>query len=163
MGLMLGILKTVPELRGLSAFPTDASNPHRNLEPTAAAMLLHAHSGIRYLVIAAALWTIGYAAYGFATGRPWGRGIRITSLVFTALVDLNVVLGFALLFSRPFYPQLVWHIAAMLMAAFLAHLVPLVMRKRPLEKRSYVPYAAGALVVLFLIVFGIVAIGRSVF
>ena len=85
------------------------------------------------------------------------------SAVFTGAVDLNVLLGFVLILSGTFYPQLIGHIATMVLAAVVAHVVPLVMRKKPLEERSYLPHLVSAVVVLALVVAGILAIGRPVF
>ena len=125
-------------------------------------MLIHAHSGIRYLVLAAALWVIGYAAFGLVTRRQYGKGMRISSAVFTGLVDLSVLLGIVLLLTRPFYPQLAGHIATMVLAAVVAHVVPLALRRRPLAERTYTPHLVGTAVVLALVVMGIMAIGRPV-
>ena len=47
-------------------------------------MLLHAHSGFRYLVLLMALVVILYAAYGIATKREYDRQMRILSALLTA-------------------------------------------------------------------------------
>lgn len=125
-------------------------------------MLIHAHSGIRYLVLAAALWTIGYAAFGLITRRQYDKGMRISSAVFTGIVDLNVLIGVGLLLTRPFYSQLAGHIATMVLAAVVAHVVPLALRRRPVAERTYAPHLVGTVVVLGLVVMGIMAIGRPV-
>lgn len=123
-------------------------------------MLLHAHSGIRYLVFLAALAVIVYAAYGMATGRPYDKSMRVLSAIFTGLLDLMILLGVVLLFTGMFTPQLGGHIVMMVLAAAVAHIVHGVMKKRPTDKKSYAPHVVGTLVALALIAGGILAIGR---
>ena len=123
-------------------------------------MILNAHSGFRYLVILAGLIVIGYAAFGMVTGRPDDKTMRITSAVFTGLVDVTVLLGVVTLLSGTFYPALVGHITMMVLATIIAHVVSVVVKRRPEEERTYAPHLVGTLVVLGLIAAGIMAIGR---
>ena len=123
-------------------------------------MILNAHSGFRYLVILAGLIVIGYAALGMVTGRPYDKTMRITSAVFTGLVDVTVLLGVVTLLSGTFYPALAGHITMMVLAAIIAHVVSVVVKRRPEEERTYAPHLVGTLVVLGLIAAGIMAIGR---
>ena len=125
-------------------------------------MLLHAHSGFRYLVLLAGLAVIVYAAYGLATGRPYDKRMRVLSAVFTGSLDLTVLLGVALLFTGMFYPQLGGHIVMMILAAAVAHIVHGVMKRRPPEKQSWAPHIVGTVVALGLVVAGIMAIGRPI-
>ena len=123
-------------------------------------MIPYAHSGFRYLVILAGLIVIGYAAFGMVTGRPYDKTMRITSAVFTGLVDVTVLLGVVTLLSGTFYPALVGHITMMVLAVVVAHVVSVVIKRRPEEERTYAPHLVGTLVVLGLIAAGILAIGR---
>ena len=123
-------------------------------------MLLSAHSGLRYLVLLLGLLVVAYAAWGMATKRPYDARMRILSTGFTAALDLTVLLGLANLFTRTFYPQLAGHLAMMVFAVALTHIVSVVQRRRPLEQRTYAPHVVGTLIVLALISFGILAIGR---
>ena len=123
-------------------------------------MILNAHSGFRYLVILAGLIVIGYAAFGMVTGRPYDKTMRITSAVFTGLVDVTVLLGVVTLLSGTFYPALVGHITMMVLATIIAHVVSVVVKRRSEEERTYAPHLVGTLVVLGLIAAGIMAIGR---
>lgn len=125
-------------------------------------MLLHAHSGIRYLVLLAGVLVIGYALWGLLGRRPYDKTMRILAAAFTGTVDLNVLLGFAMLVSRPFYPQLIGHIVTMVLAAVVAHIVPIVMRRRPVAERTYTPHLVSTVIVLALVVVGIGAIFRPV-
>jgi len=125
-------------------------------------MLLDAHSGSRYLVLILGIVVIAYSAYGVVTGRPYDKRMRIIASSFTAALDLTVLFGLAHLFTSRFYPQLGGHIVMMVLAVAVAHIVSAVMRKRPLEQRSYMPHLVSAVIVLGLVAFGIMAIGRPI-
>ena len=125
-------------------------------------MLLNAHSGFRYLVLLMGLIVIGYAAFGMATNRPYDKTMRILASSFTGVLDLTVLLGLAHLFTSTFYPQLGGHIAMMVLAVAVAHIVSVVVRKRPLEQRTYAPHLVSTLIVLGLVSAGILSIGRSI-
>ncbi len=125
-------------------------------------MLLHAHSGFRYLVLLAGLAIVVYAVFAMATGRPYDKTMRIFSAVFVGLLDLMILLGVALLFTGTFYPQLGGHIVTMVLATAVAHVVHGVMKRRPAEQQGYVPHLVGTLIVLGLVSAGILAIGRPV-
>lgn len=125
-------------------------------------MLLDAHSGFRYLVLLAGISVIGYATYGVAAKRQYDRTMRILAVAFTGLIDLTAVLGLANLFTGVFYPRLSGHIAMMVFAAVVAHVVSAVMKRRPPEERTFAPHIVGTLIVLGMIAGGILAIGRPI-
>lgn len=125
-------------------------------------MLLDAHSGSRYLVLILGVAVIAYAAYGMATGRPYDKTMRVLASSFTAALDLTVLFGLGVVFGGTFYPALAGHIVTMLLAVAVAHIVAVVIRKRPLEQRTYAPHLVSAVVVLALITVGAMAIGRSI-
>jgi hypothetical protein len=50
----------------------------------------------------------------------------------------------------------------MILAVAVAHIVSVVIRKRPLEERTYAPHLVSAIIVLGLVAFGIMAIGRPI-
>ncbi len=125
-------------------------------------MLLSAHSGLRYLVLLLGLVVIAYGAYGMVSKRPYHSRMRVLATAFTAALDLTVVLGVAHLFTSTFYPQLAGHLTMMVLALAITHIVSVVQRRRPLEQRTYTPHVVGTLVVLAIISFGILAIGRPI-
>ena len=126
-------------------------------------MLFSAHSGLRYLVLLAGVLVLGYAAYGLATKRTYDKTMRILTAVFTGAVDLTALFGVAHLMSnRGFYPALSGHIASMVLAVVVAHVVPAVMKRRPIAERTFMPHIVGTLVVLGLVATGIMAIGRPI-
>ena len=125
-------------------------------------MLLHAHSGLRYLVLLMGIVVIAYAAYGLATKAEYGKRMRVLSAIFTGVIDLTVLLGIIMLFTGMFYPQLAGHISMMILAAVIAHVVHGVMKRRPPEAQTFTPHIVGTLIVLACIVAGIMAIGRPI-
>ncbi len=125
-------------------------------------MLFFAHSGLRYLVLLAGVLVLGYAVYGQATKREYDKTMRILAAVFTGAIDLTVLLGVAHLMSSVFYPQLSGHIASMVLAAVVAHVISAVMKRRPIAERTFMPHIIGTLIVLGLVATGIMAIGRPI-
>jgi hypothetical protein len=125
-------------------------------------MLLSAHSGIRYLILLLGLAVIAYATYGLATKRPYDQRMRILASAFTAMLDLQVLVGLIYLFTSTFYPQLAGHLTMMLLAVAITHVVGAVQRKRAPEQRTYGPHVVATLVVLAIIAFGIMAIGQPI-
>ena len=125
-------------------------------------MLYAAHSGIRYLALAAGVAVVLFALYGSLRRRPYATSMARLSATFAGLLHLQLLIGFATLLSRPFHTRLIGHIFAMLAAAAVAQLVGSVMKRRREEERSHLPHLVAALVALALVAVGIHAIGRGV-
>lgn len=125
-------------------------------------MLLEAHSGIRYLILLAGLSVALYALYGMVARRPYDETVRKLAAAFAGLLHLQILLGLSLLITGQFYPALTGHLIMMVFAAASAQVVPSVMRRRPVEKRSYLPFLVGALAALGLIFGGVTAIGQTI-
>lgn len=125
-------------------------------------MLLHLHSGLRYIVLLLGVAVIAYAVYGVATKKPYDTRMRALAAAFTGAIDLTALVGIAHLFTSRFYPQLGGHIAMMILAVAVAHVVSAVMKRRPPEQRTYMPHVVGTIIVLVIISFGILAIGRPI-
>jgi len=125
-------------------------------------MLLNAHSGARYLALIMGIAVIAYAAYGMATKRPYDKTMRILASSFTMSLDLTLLFGLGLVFTGTFYPALGGHIVMMVLAVAVAHIVSVVIRKRPLEQRTYAPHLVSTIIVLAMLAVGAMAIGRSI-
>jgi hypothetical protein len=124
--------------------------------------LFYAHSGFRYIVFLLGVATLAYALYGLLGRRPLDRGMRILGAAFAGSFHLQILLGLAVLFTGRFGGIVAGHVLLMVFAAASAQIVPSVMRRRPPERRSYLPYLVGAIVALALAVTGVVALGRPV-
>jgi len=123
--------------------------------------MFYLHSGFRYLFLLAAVATIGYAIYGLVTKRPYDQTMRTLSVVLMLSLDFASFLGIAVIFTtRTRYAGLGPHIATMLFAVVVTHIVSSVMRKRPPEERTYGPHLVSAIVALALVWVGIAAMGK---
>ena len=124
--------------------------------------LFHAHSGLRYLILAVAV--VAIVVYGFALlrERPQSAFDRILMSVFTGLLDLQLVLGVVLVVSGILYPALIGHIAMMVLAVVVAHAAGVISRKTAEARKAHSLRLAGVLGALVLILGGIMAIGRSI-
>lgn len=125
--------------------------------------MIYAHSGIRYLVLLFGAATLLYAIFGMVSGRPYDKKMRVTAGLFAGSLHLNVLLGFGLIFMGSFYPALIGHIFMMVAAAVVAQIVPSVMKRRPMEERTFLPHIVNTLVAIALVVGGLMAIGRPIF
>ncbi len=125
-------------------------------------MFLHLHSGFRYLALLTGLAVIGYGIYGLATHRPHDKTIAVLGSLFRTMMDLAAILGVAVLFSGRFAAGLSGHIALMLLATAISHVVPRVMRGRPPSERTYGPYVVATAVALVLVALGTLAAGHPV-
>jgi heme A synthase len=123
--------------------------------------LYHAHSGLRYLVLLAALAAVIALAYALATRRA-GRAARILPAVFTGLLDLQVLLGVGLVIGGLLPDAVVGHLVMMVLALTVAHGASIIGRRARDERRELVVRLVGIVVTLALIAGGIMALGRSV-
>lgn len=123
--------------------------------------LLHAHSGVRYLLYLVGLAVIVYGLWGWIGKRPVDRKLRLLMFGFVGLIDLQILLGLALAMSRRYTMNaLVGHVFLALGAAATAHVVNAVMRRRPQEEKTHPPYVIGAAIALVLLAGAILVLGR---
>ena len=126
-------------------------------------VLFQAHSGLRYLILLVA--AIAVVVYAIALGREREQTSRdrVLMSVFTGLLDLQLLLGVALVVSGILYTALIGHIATMTLAVVVAHVAGVIAKKSLDARRAHAMRLAGVLGALVLILGGIMAIGRSVF
>jgi hypothetical protein len=123
--------------------------------------IFHAHSGLRFLVLLAAVVALLVTALGTFASKPWDRPARIATAAFTGLLDLQVVLGIVMLILGCFYGALMGHLMMMLLAAVVAHGSSLLARRQREGRKAHGVALAGVVLALLLMVGGIAAIGRS--
>jgi hypothetical protein len=123
--------------------------------------LLHAHSGLRFLILLLAVVNVVALGIGLATGKPFGKLHRILGASFAGSLHLQVLIGLGLVAMGRWYPALAGHLAMMLLAAVAAQAAMTVNRKRP--KPGFQLPLIGVLVSLGLIFGGVSAIGRGLF
>jgi len=123
--------------------------------------LYHAHSGLRYLVLLAAVAAAVALAYSLATHRSGGTA-RILARAFTGLLDLQVVLGIGLVIGGDFPDAVVGHLVMMVIAVVVAHGASIIAGRASTERREQVVRLVGIVLALGVIIGGIMALGRSV-
>lgn len=124
--------------------------------------LYHAHSGLRYLVLLCALAAVIALAYALASGRS-GRATRVLPTLFTALLDVQVLLGIGLVLGGLMPDIVIGHLVMMVIALIVAHGASILARRSAAERRGLVVRLVGVVLALVVIVGGIMALGRSVF
>jgi hypothetical protein len=124
-------------------------------------VLYQAHSGVRYLVLLLALVAVAMFLHGFVTRRPAGKADRVLMGAFTGVLDLQILLGVALIVGGIFYGQLMGHLMMMLLAVISAHAAGVLARKATDHRRAHAIRLAGVVLALLLIVGGVMAIGRA--
>jgi heme A synthase len=123
--------------------------------------IFHAHSGLRYLVLLAAVVALIVTALGTFGRKPYERPSRISMAAFTGLLDLQILLGIVMVVLGCFYPALMGHLMMMILAAAAAHGCSVYARKQADGRRAHTVALVGVVLALVLIVGGISAIGRS--
>ena len=123
-------------------------------------MLFAAHSGIRYLVLLVGLIALAWFARGAVARRPFVRPSPAILTAFVGFLDVQILLGLALVIGGR-RPAAVWgHLAVMLTAAAVIHVVSKRQKRRSAGGHG-LPLV-GVAVTLALIVVGILAIGRPI-
>ncbi len=120
-----------------------------------------AHSGLRYLVLLAALFALIAAGLDLRGPAP-GRAATVATKIFERVLDLQILLGILVLLTRPFVARNIGHIALMILAAGALHGFSKAASKRPAGNAAGFRLAGIALALL-LIVAGILAIRSSLF
>ena len=136
-----------------------ATSPLTHLAPVN--ILYHAHSGLRYLVLLAALAALVGIAYALSTGRA-ARAASVLASVFAGLLDLQILLGVGLVIGGIFPDAAVGHLIMMVFAAVATHASSIVGQRSSSERRELAIRLGGIVLALALIVGGILVIGRGV-
>lgn len=123
--------------------------------------IFHAHSGLRYLVLIAGVIALIVMALGMSGRRPFEKPSRIALAAFTGLLDLQILLGIAMVVLGCFYGALMGHLMMMILAAVAAHGLSVYARKQADPRRAHTLGLVGVALALALIVGGIMSIGRS--
>jgi hypothetical protein len=123
--------------------------------------LMHAHSGLRYLVLLVALAHLVMSLIGLTQSKPFAPIHRALSAAFLGLLHTQVLIGIVQVLMGVYYPRLIGHIVLMLAAA--AWVTVQHVRNKRANPPSHRTALISTLVALGLIVAGIAAIGRHPF
>lgn len=121
--------------------------------------LLHAHSGLRYVVLLLALVNLVVLLKGLAAKATPGKLERALGSSYVGTLHLQVLLGIVMLFQGAYYPRLMGHIVLMAAATLLAQVMMSLNKKRP-QPGHRLPLI-GVVGSLLLIVGGAFAIGKN--
>jgi hypothetical protein len=121
--------------------------------------LYQLHSGLRYLVLLGGVVALAYYAFGIATRRSPARVARAVGASFVGLLDLQILVGLALVLSGRWSPVVIGHLVMMLLAAITTH--GLFVLNRRSARPGFGLLLTAVAVALLLIVGGIFAIGRG--
>jgi heme A synthase len=123
--------------------------------------IFHAHSGLRFLVLLAAVVALLVQAMGVFGRRPYERPSRISMAAFSGLLDLQILLGIVMVVLGCFYGALMGHLLMMALAAGALHGCSVYARKQADGRKAHTVALVGVVLALLLIVGGISAIGRT--
>lgn len=123
--------------------------------------LLHAHSGLRFLILLLGVVNLVVLGAGLATKQPYGKLHRLLGASFAGSLHLQVLLGLTLVAMGRWFPALIGHLTMMVLAAVAAQVAMTMNRKRATPGLQ-IPLAGVVLALLF-IVGGVLAIGRNLF
>lgn len=123
--------------------------------------MLHAHSALRFLILAAGLACLVVFSLGLSQHKPFSRGARIIGSVFAGLTHLQVLLGIGLVASGLYYPRLIGHLVLMVLAAVVLQIC--LSRNRRAATPGFKLPLIGTVFALLAMVGGTFAIGRHPF
>lgn len=123
--------------------------------------LLHAHSGLRFLILLLGALNVVVLGIGVVQKKRFAKVHRILGGSFAGALHLQVLLGVAMVAMGRYYPALVGHMVMMLLAAVVAQLAMSVNRRR--DNATLGLPLAGVLVAFVCIVGGVMSIGRGLF
>jgi hypothetical protein len=124
-------------------------------------MLYQAHSGLRYLVLLAGIAAL-IALVIDLSAKKQSAPARSLAAAFTGLLDLQVLLGIALVIGGVWYGALMGHLMMMILAVGAAHATGILAKKEPDPRKATIARLGGVIAALVLILVGITAIGRNV-
>lgn len=124
--------------------------------------LLHAHSGLRYIVLALAIVIVVTFVLGTIRGRSFSKSSAILLRTLVVVVDIQVLLGVAMYIGGARPDGVLRHLALMVIALVVLHVTSSARKRKPAEA-GYRGALVGVVAALALIVLGILSIGRPIF
>jgi formate hydrogenlyase subunit 3/multisubunit Na+/H+ antiporter MnhD subunit len=127
-------------------------------------ILIKAHSGLRWVVLALVVMGIGRAGWGWLTAQGYTPFDRRWGAICSGLLDLQVVLGFVIFFLldpelRPAY----WHPVLMILAAVSVHLGSVLARRTGGDRQRHYAHLLAYLTGLLLVLLGVYAVRGTLF
>lgn len=123
--------------------------------------LLHAHSGLRFLILLLGALNVASLGVALAQKKPFAKLHRILGSAFAGSLHLQVVLGVTMVAMGRYYPALIGHMVMMILAAVIAQVAMSLNRRR--EVPTLTLPLLGVVAALLCIVGGVMSIGRGLF
>ena len=124
-------------------------------------ILFQAHSGLRYLVLLAGVVALVWFLVGWIRQKPYRPPAPAALATFAGLLDIQVLIGITMWAGGRRPERVVEHLASMIGAVVVVHLVSIIQRRRR-GPTGYALPLTGVTLALVLIVIGIRALGRSI-
>lgn len=127
-------------------------------------ILIKAHSGLRWVVLALVVMGIGRAGRSWLTSQRYHQFDRLLGALSSGFMDVQILLGGAIFFLldpelRPTY----WHPVLMALAAVSLHLGALLARRAGEDRQRQHAHLVAYLTSLLLILLGVYAVRSSLF
>ncbi len=127
-------------------------------------ILIKAHSGLRWVVIALLGIGIGRAGWGWLSSLSYANFDRLWGRLSIVLIDLQILLGVVIFFLLdPAVRPSLWHPALMLAAAVSIHGGAIFARRLTDDRRKHYAHLLAYLVGLLLVLLGIYTVRGSLF
>ncbi len=127
-------------------------------------ILIEAHSGLRWVVLALLLLGIGRAAWGWLGSPAYAKFDRVWGAISSGLMDLQILLGVIIFFLLdPEVRPSLWHPALMLAAAVSVHVGTVFARRLTEDRRKHYAHLLAYLVGLLFVLLGVYAVRSSLF
>jgi heme A synthase len=126
-------------------------------------IVYYAHSGLRYLVLLAALAALVVLARGLSGSRPYDGAARRVTAIYTGTLHLQVLVGILLVILGRWYPAVMGHLIMNLLAVVAVTLLGAWAKHGEDAGQSYKYAFAGVALSLLLLFAGIASIGRHPF
>lgn len=92
--------------------------------------LMHAHSGLRFLILLAGFSNLVVFGMGLAQKKPFEKLHRILGASYAGSLHLQLLLGVVAVSMMPWHPKYIGHIVMMVAAAGVAQATMSINRKR---------------------------------
>jgi hypothetical protein len=85
-------------------------------------ILFYSHSGLRWLIVAAAVAAVVFFGYSWLSKKYAAKPARILTAAYSGMLDMQVLLGLILLFTTGVIRYRLEHMGVLILAALVAHL-----------------------------------------
>lgn len=127
-------------------------------------IVFYLHSGVRWIVMLAAVVALIYMIFGLVTRRAYDRNASLLMVIFVRSIEIQWLVGLVLLILYAialgsFLPAWWGHLILMTIAVVVAHMF-MGFKRRP-DSARYVVGIVAIVATLVLVILGVMALGGS--